>query len=754
MRSVSRSFLRVSRIGVSLASFVLALRAGSAGFPSEKRRVTVADAIEMTTWSDRGYFLGRPTPGPVGVFSPDGKQFVVIVKRGRLDSNTNESSLLLFQTKDAFESPRPTVLLTMSSSSNRDAIGKVRWLADNETLAFLGENPGEVPQVYSLSVRTGRFEKLTHHDRPVVNYDISRDGQVIVYEASPRARHDITTEDVRRNGLLISTQTPSDLFLAASNRDPELGWIDRELFLERRRQAPVKIVVPDFFSGLLPLSVSPNGRYAVVESYLAEVPPSWAAYKDALLHPYLVEAKQPGRRSNISHYLLLDTATGEIGPLLDAPLSWLNLGLAWSEDGASIALSGTYLPLAVADPAERELRENHTFAVEVGIPARNILPITSEDRGLVQWNHATGRILLGPEHNKTVPPAAYEKEGSAWKAVPLTPADRETGSPVDVSLQEDINTPPRIFVADPKSGRKALLLDLNPQFSQLRLGKVETIRWKATDGHEIEGGLYFPPGYVAGERYPLVIQTHGFREDRFWLDGPWSSAFAAQPLAAKDIIVLQVGGSTNPAGDLKYANTPEEAARQMAAYEGAIDYLDGRGLIDSKRVGIIGFSRTGFYVAFTLTHSRYRFAAATVADSFDAGLFNFLLTAATDYAVVNGGLPFGPSLASWLKLSPGFNLDKVRTPVRLEYYGWGAFLFGWQSFSGLTLLKKPVDFIWLPEGQHLLVKPWERMASLQGNVDWFLFWLKGLEDADPGKKLQYERWRALRGLAGADGRIP
>jgi hypothetical protein len=46
-------------------------------------------------------------------------------------------------------------------------------------------------------------------------------------------------------------------------------------------------------------------------------------------------------------------------------------------------------------------------------------------------------------------------------------------------------------------------------------------------------------------------------------------------------------------------------------------------------------------------------------------------------------------------------------------------------------LAKPVDFIWIPRGMYLLVKPWERLTSQQGNVDWIRFWLKDEADADP-----------------------
>lgn len=46
-----------------------------------------------------------------------------------------------------------------------------------------------------------------------------------------------------------------------------------------------------------------------------------------------------------------------------------------------------------------------------------------------------------------------------------------------------------------------------------------------------------------------------------------------------------------------------------------------------------------------------------------------------------------------------------------------------------------------------------KVPSLEGNVDWFDFWLNGHEDPDPTKVEQYLRWRALRdeqSEAGAD----
>jgi hypothetical protein len=68
----------------------------------------------------------------------------------------------------------------------------------------------------------------------------------------------------------------------------------------------------------------------------------------------------------------------------------------------------------------------------------------------------------------------------------------------------------------------------------------------------------------------------------------------------------------------------------------------------------------------------------------------------------------------------------------------------WEIYASLWKQGKPVDLVYFPNGQHILQKPLERLASQQGNVDWFRFWLKGEEEADPIKARQYALWRQLR----------
>jgi dipeptidyl aminopeptidase/acylaminoacyl peptidase len=710
-----------------------------------KRAPTVADAIRMTRWADRDYVSGGP-PGPVGLFSPNAEHFVVVMKKGDLDSNTNNYSLLLFESKDVFSHPHPRVLVRMSSTSNRDAITAVRWLNDNESITFLGENRAETAQVYRFNIRTNRLERLTRHRTAIVAYDVSEDGGEVLYEADPPAAKILATEQTRRNGVVIVSQYPTDLLTGDSGVLPKATQGYKELYAKAGDGAASRIPVADFVLESLPFSLSPNGRYAVLPVYLAHVSVSWLQFQDQLLKPFMAARPRAGIPFNVQQYLLVDIRTKHVSPLLDAPMSWQNRGMAWGKQSHSIVLSGVYLPLGVDDAAERETREKQPFVAEIAVPSKQITKVTSEMDRVVRWDRQTDMVVLEPGNAADgAGPRVYRKTDGIWARFQNAPNDASNSHALKIALEEDMNTPPRIFASDESTHREVMLFDLNPQYREIGFAREQAITWKASDGHSVSGGVYLPQNFSAGVRYPLVIQTHGFDESRFWIDGPWTSVFAAQPLAASGFVVLQVGRSTNPSEDRRFLNTPAEAARQMAAYEGAIDYLDSRGLIDKSRVGIIGFSRTVYHVSYALTHSKYRFEAAVLADGFDAGYVNSLLWwDPNSYSSVIGGPPSGETMSLWLQNSPGFNLEKISGAVRLEYYGTTAPLAAWQLFGGLSNMGKPVDFIWLPFGTHLLVKPWERYTSLQGTVDWFRFWLQGQENPSPRDKAQNERWENLR----------
>jgi len=392
--------------------------------------------------------------------------------------------------------------------------------------------------------------------------------------------------------------------------------------------------------------------------------------------------------------------------------------MTWAPVGHTLIFTGAYLPLTDAAPIDREQRLNHTYDVEISVSRKS-------------W-----RVITDHE----------------W------PIDN-TSQPLHVVLREDVNTPPRIYVETLDGRNRALLLDPNPQLEGLALGKVETISWMV-HGIEVTGGLYYPPDYVQGRKYPLVIQTHGYVSAEFSMDGrsEWSSNFAARPLAAHGVLVLQAYSFKSTADhdavakDRSLGNTIEQsyAIFTNMAYDEAINSLAKRGLIDENDVGIAGFSRTVWFVAYALTHSTHHYRAAILTDGIDGGYFQYIAFRVNDLERDNGGLqPFTrQGLEQWLEASPGFNLDKVHTPVRLVALDLSGVLEAWEWFAGLQLQGKPVDFVAIPDAVHMLERPSDRKTAMQGVVDWFNFWLCGKVDPAPAKASQYERWLKLQAMAG------
>lgn len=714
----------------------------------KKQPVKVTDSIEMTGLGDVKYTDGWPSNGMVAKFSPDGKHFVVVLKKGNLKANTNEYSLVLFQTAEVFQSPKPQVLVSLTTSSNRPAIDNVLWLDDSDTILFLGERPHEPTQPYSLKCSSKELTKLTDHVANLTSFVATARGGVIVYTA----KHPVSTflnESVARNGIAVTNEWVTDLIKGSyGGKD----YDDHFLFIKRLgKDGETRIAIQgEMRDGHPRMSLSPDGAHLLIQTEATQVSNLWSEYENQFLKVLTRHPAPKGGHAGILQYELVDTFTGISVVLIDAPIP-PNLGseVAWSPDSTSVVISDVYLPLSVGEPAERELRKAHTFLVEFKIPSREFVKISDEDLRLLDWEPKTGLITcdvgrIASLTGKATPKTYFRKGGEAWSKANAPEQTRVPSLP-DIVLDEGMNTPPRIFAVDPSTGRKSLLMDLNPQFQNLALARVEELSWKDSRGNKVKGGLYWPPDYVAGKKYPLIVQTHGWNPDRFWMDGPWPTAFAAQALAGKGFFVLQV-----PDPDWHISETAKEAPAAMAAYEGAIDYLDRRGLIDRNRVAITGFSRTYWYVTYTLTHSKYHFAAAALADGVDYSYFQYMTFSnmAGEFEQVYGGPPYGKSLPQWLEQSPLFLMDKVETPLRIQTLGPESVLLDWPWYYGLFRLGKPVEMIYIPEGTHILEKPWDRMISQEGNVDWFRFWLKGEEDPDPAKAEQYKRWHELRSQQG------
>lgn len=708
--------------------------------PDEKRDITVADVIRMTRIGEplqTGYTGVGPKTG-FAEFSPDEKRFALIVVKGNLTENTNEYSLLLFDTVDIKLSPTPKLLVTFASSSNDEGISDLSWL-DNDVLLFVGARGSEAAQLYSIHCDTRELRKLTDHRAGLESYAVSGDGETIVYMGA-KSYVNLVNEQALRDGFNVATESLWDLLTG------KIATEDSELFVHSRSGDRRLDTQGPLHSGFKDLSLSPDGRYLILKTDVKELHEAWKQYRDVNIQTAFRRRQSKGSTTLVMRYELIDVRTGRSEFLLDSPAPFLSSDVIWSPDSRSVLLCGTHLPFDVVDPVEFEERRSEKYVVEIELAGKRVTKIAIGDLRPIRWTEETNivQFQVRDDDSESVAmsdPIYYRKLHGSWQRTTVGSATAENAVP-EIHVDQDLNTPPRIVAVDPRTKQQTELMELNPEFDMLRFARVEEIRWTDNTGKPVIGGLYYPVRYIAGQRYPLVIQTHGFEPHEFWIDGPYPTAAAAQVLATRGIAVLQVNDAFYDSRD-----TPQESERATGAYENAIDLLDKMGIVDRDRVGLEGFSRTCLYVKYALTHSNHRFAAAIVSDGLDAGYFQYVLGSPlvkSEFETLIGAPPFGDGLTLWEKKSPGFSLEKVNAPVQIQANGPFSLLGQWEWFSGLKRLDKPVELMYLPTGGHILVKPWDRMVSQQRSVDWFCYWLKGEQDHAPEKAAQYVRWSGLR----------
>lgn len=734
--------------------------------PGAERLFSVEDDI--------GLSLFEPDAGSNRAFSADHRYFALRTERGNLEKGAVEDTLWVYRTADVDAyirsggTPPAPVVVTRRLAKKAPAIVGWQWAATGSTLGFVDNSDPAHRSLFAVDVPQGRETQLSSEGIGVGNYYL-HDPRNFLY-----TQYIEPAESSRADRPAI-VETGRDLFsIVAPNSQRRFNPLATKLVSVRdgvaltARDETTAIRTHEEWIITPELIVSPDGTRAITEWSVDSAPASWGR-----LYPPREENSSSGVRVGdwSRTYAQIDLRTGTVRPLIDAPTAdaggwWLipasTITPQWSSDGKYILLPESYLPSVDGRPSEPCVA---VFAVRTDTMecVDKVWKNGSGAKGpklMMRADFVAGRsdlVRIVYRNDDQPETRFYERKAHGnWMGISrptevLTSQQRARNSDFRISVIEDLNTPPRLEVR--RGERRRILLDPNGGLSSVLMGKVEVFRWSDGTGRTWKGGLYLPPDYKPGRRYPLVIQTHGFTDDRFIPSGYAPTAFAARALTSHGMVVLQV--------DEQCGHTFEEMDCAAAAYGAAVRKLTADDIADPERVGLIGFSRTCLYVMRTLTAGGLPIAAASVNDGTMGTYWQHIMTAGLvndlherDGKVITGAAPFGQGLQKWLERSPGFNLDKVTAPLMVTAESPENVLYMWDIYAGLYYLKKPVELVMLNIDEHVLSNPPVRLASQGGTVDWFRFWLKGEEDPDPSKADQYRRWRAFRESQGARDRVP
>lgn len=742
-------------LGLSLAAMT---HAGTTPAKANARALTLTDAIESTR------FMRDRNRNPV-FFSPSGKRYAVALVRGDVARDGVWWELQVGEALPKPTAPRSIAHLFTSGKGagyeevfGSDALTSGSnipvWL-DERHVAFFWEDERGIQQVMSADVEEGHVTPLTRHPTRVVYYGAAPDGTIFYTAAMPIDR---TRAEARRRGSYVVTDSDAIELLQGSLRGG-WDWMFNQRFIARGAEAPRRVVFEggEVVSRYLPVNrtpaFSPDGRFAVTpHSILPErLSESWRSYtlphfqdmwKERDEDPNAWYARQ------FESLFVVDMEKAHARPLWDVPNDPSGrTRIAWSPSGDRLLLGPTFLPIDVADDDARNALAVAEVDVATGQYWRLPFP-ASEARNIqtIRWlDAATVDIRVRDRRQWTL-----RRDVAGWlnQSGPIDPSIYMSAQQPPVYVKEDLNQPPKLMSRS-KAGKETVLLDPNPALgSQIRFAKVEWIKQVGADGKAWEGRLYYPLNYQPGRRYPLVFQTYVYaRREEFSLYGfdgsplgPGISAYIAQPLASRDVFVLH-GPSR--------AESVDEVNVVADAFEAQINRLIDEGKVDRNRVGIIGFSATGWLTSYALIREKFRYAAAITDDNKDGSYMQAAISG-WPYSLgehLIGASPFGEGLKRWLEHSPAMNTERIHTPLLMTVSSAAAELGGWELFSRLRFQRKPVEYFFVADqehGSHELQNPGQ-LISLQGRaLDWWCYWLKDERDPDPAKAEQYARWDVLR----------
>jgi dipeptidyl aminopeptidase/acylaminoacyl peptidase len=269
------------------------------------------------------------------------------------------------------------------------------------------------------------------------------------------------------------------------------------------------------------------------------------------------------------------------------------------------------------------------------------------------------------------------------------------------------------------------LLDLRtPAIEQLlkSLAPAKAIRWRGSDGLEIQGYLALPPGIA---RPPLVLYIHGGPSHLFRDSWSFDNAFAAL-LVTSGYAVLCPNPRGSSGRGLDFASRVmrdwggEDASDLLAG----VDFVQSHFDIDATRTFVMGGSYGGYMTCWLIGHTRRFRAACAMVPVTDMRSFYFSAHHPEFLSLYMGGNPYENGKA-WDERSPLTHADQVTTPTLLiagELDNTAPPSQAAQFFRALVLRGTPTELARYPQEGHAPARYEAQIDQATRVLDWFERW--------------------------------
>ncbi|MHB1895514.1 MAG: S9 family peptidase [Metallibacterium sp.] len=341
-------------------------------------------------------------------------------------------------------------------------------------------------------------------------------------------------------------------------------------------------------------------------------------------------------------------------------------------------------------------------------------------RGLVAVvnDHAGTRIFVQPLHG-----AAH-----ALALGSLNPSLVAVSAQGALAFVADSATrAPELYLLRALSSQPVALTSFNRAFSDYAYPRSIEVTWHAPDGQPDDGILTYPNDYRAGQRYPLVVYSHGGPEaaSTEHFDGgeigPLRDLFAARGYL---VFEPNYRGSDNLGDAHEHAIYRDPGVGPNSDVISGITMLEKQGIVDRARIAAVGHSYGGYMTTWLIAHQHF-WRCAVVADGAVDWTQEYELAGDGNMAWVRaslGGNPWDPqSAALYRSGSPITYAGQITTPTLILSGTADITVPITESFAlyhALASRHVPVRFIGIPGAHHMPQDPVHRELYYRAIYNW------------------------------------
>jgi len=626
------------------------------------------------------------------VLSPDGANIAYTVTSTDWKANAYDVEIWL-----SHQGRSPIQLTNNPKGSSTSP----KWSPDSKWIAFLSDR-GDKTQLYLISAEGGEAFPLTKEDENISAFSWSPDGHEIAF---------IRTEPDSKTQKSIKDQYGA---FGEEGKDFKLShlWLIR--FSPDSLTDPV--LQPDTAALPAPIRLT-SGDFTVTDA-------KWNPARNLIAYSRQPDPYIPsGTHSAID---VLDVTTHKVNTTIADPAG--DQLIAWSPDGNSILYSSS-----VNDTTSEYYKNNRLFITPVPTLApREIGAAFDENKFVVDWN-AKGIFFTASQHVRN----------SVFHLDPVSGNIDPLNLPVDIVAGIDFTHDGRTMAFSGRQfdglteiyGPRGQLTHLTDQLKGWPLPTNEIIQWKSKDGATIEGILLKPANFDEKKKYPLLVVIHGGPTG---VDRPEPIPTYVYPIAQwceKGALVLRVNyrGSAGYGEKFRALNVRNLGVGDMWDVLSGIDYLNKRGIIDTSRMGCMGWSQGGYISAFLTTHTTV-FKAISVGAGISDWATYYVSTDITPFTREYLKATPWEDKAIYEKTSPITTINQAHTPTLIQHGELDHRVpipDAYELYRGLQDRHIPSRLIVYKGFGHGITKPKERLAAIWHNWQWFAKYIWGEDIALP-----------------------